>query len=271
MIEQKLLARARSLLFVPGHRPDRFAKAAASGADCVVLDIEDAVDPDLKSAARENIDQWLAGGGAGVVRINDPSTAWYDRDVEVLAEHPSAVMLSKTTSPEQVTALVDRLAPGSCVLPLLETAQGIENAREICAAPGVTRAVFGNADLGRELGVDPADLSALAYARSEVVLASAAGGLPPPIDGVTTALNDKVKLEIDAEHAAAYGFAGKLCLHPRQVPVVNDAFTPSTEDVRWAREVLAAASEGSVLALDGHVVGKPIVDRARRLLSRLED
>ncbi|WP_162605305.1 aldolase/citrate lyase family protein [Jiangella ureilytica] len=110
------LARARSLLFVPGNRPDRFAKAAGSGADDIVLDIEDAVAPPAKATARENIGRWLANGGAGVVRINDPSTQWYDDDVAMLAARPCAVMLAKVTAPGQVWELLGRLAPGSCVL-----------------------------------------------------------------------------------------------------------------------------------------------------------
>ncbi|MBB5791676.1 HpcH/HpaI aldolase/citrate lyase family protein [Jiangella mangrovi] len=262
------LARARSLLFVPGDRPDRFAKAAGSGADGIVLDIEDAVAPPSKATARENIGRWLANGGAGVVRINDPSTQWYDDDVAMLAARPCAVMLAKVTAPGQVWELLGRLAPGSCVLPLIETAAAALEARAICSVTGAVRAVFGNADLGRELGVDHADLAAMAAARSLVVLASAAAQLPPPIDGVTTALTDEKKVTIDSEHAAGLGFGGKLCLHPRQVPVVNAAFSPSAEDVRWAQDVLAAAGDGSVAALDGYVVGKPIVDRARRVLAQ---
>jgi len=147
------LARARSLLFVPGNRPDRFAKAAGSGADGIVLDIEDAVAPALKSDARDNIGRWLANGGTGVVRINDQSTPWYDDDVAMLAPWPCAVMLPKVTAPDQVQEVLGRLAPGSCVLPLIETAAAALEARVICSVPGVARAVFGNADLGRELGV----------------------------------------------------------------------------------------------------------------------
>jgi citrate lyase subunit beta / citryl-CoA lyase len=260
------LTRARSLLFVPGNRPDRFAKAADSGADDIVLDIEDAVAPALKDDARENIGRWLANGGTGVVRINDQDTPWYDDDVAMLAAQPCAVMLPKVTTPEQVRQVLDRLTPGSCVLPLIETAAAALEARAICSVPGAIRAVFGNADLGRELGVDHADLVALAAARSLVVLGSAAAQVPPPIDGVTTALTDEKKVTIDSEHAVGLGFGGKLCLHPRQVPIVNSAFSPSAEDVSWAQEIVAAAGDGSVAALDGFVVGKPIVDRARRIL-----
>jgi citrate lyase subunit beta/citryl-CoA lyase len=262
------LVQARSLLFVPGHRPDRFTKASRSGADGIVLDIEDAVAPECKPEARENIARWLAAAGSGVIRINGHGTPWHDDDVAMLREHRCAVMLPKATSPDEVVDLLDRLPPGSGVLPLLETSAGILNATRVCAAPGVVRAVFGNADLAREIGIDLADQAALAFARSQVVLASASCAVPPPMDGVTIALTDTDRLTSDAEHAANFGFTGKLCLHPRQVPVVNAAFSPTAEEVRWAREIVAASGNGSVTARDGQVVGKPIVDRARRMLAQ---
>lgn len=262
------LAQARSLLFVPGHRPDRFTKASRSGADGIVLDIEDAVAPESKAAARENIARWLASGGSGVVRMNGYGTPWYDDDLAMLREHRCAVMLPKATSAAEVADLLSHLPPGSGVLPLLETSTGILNATHVCAAPGVVRAVFGNADLAREIGIDLADQAALAFARAQVVLASASCAVPPPIDGVTVALTDIDLLRSDAEHAVNFGFAGKLCLHPRQVPVVNAAFSPSVEEVRWAQQIVAASGNGSVTALDGQVVGKPIVDRARRVLAQ---
>ncbi|WP_236789711.1 CoA ester lyase [Amycolatopsis sp. GM8] len=267
---QAPIVRARSLLFVPGHRPERFEKAAMSGADGIVLDIEDAVGPEVKPTARQNIRRWLLGGGTGIVRINSEDTPWYEDDVEALSDISCAVLLPKVIAPEQITRLQQGLTADSCVLPLIETASGVLRAQEICAVPGVVRAVFGNADLGRELGIDHADIYALTYARSVVVFASAASELPPPVDGVTTALADEKKLVIDAEHAASLGFTGKLCLHPRQVAVVNETFTPSAEDLEWARGVITAVNGSSVAAKDGHVVGKPIVERAQRLLSRAE-
>ncbi|NDL61105.1 aldolase/citrate lyase family protein [Phytoactinopolyspora mesophila] len=262
------IARARSLLFVPGDRPDRFEKAVASGADGVVLDIEDAVAPEKKAEARKHIRCWFAEGGVGIVRINAAGTPWHEDDVAALAGRPCSVMQPKITNSAQVADLMRRLPSGSTVLPLLETAEGILRAREICSEPGVTRAVFGNADLGRELGIDHADLSALSFARCQIVLASAASCIAPPIDGVMTALVEDKNLTIEAEHAASYGFTGKLCIHPRQVPIVNAVFTPSAAEIHWAQQVLAAAGDGSVGSFDNEVVGKPIVERARTLLSR---
>lgn len=264
------IARARSLLFVPGHRPDRFGKASESHADAIVLDLEDAVGPDVKDEARHNIRRWINAGGPGIIRINGPDTQWYHDDVAALQGGPRVVMLPKVTSAAQVRALLDGLAPGSWVMPLLETAAGILGARDVCAAQGVLRAVFGNADLARELGIDLADQSALAFARSWTVLASAACGLTPPVDGVTAALTNDNAISADTEHARAFGFTGKLCLHPRQVDTVNQLLSPSEEEIRQARDVLAAVGDGSVTMLNGQVVGKPIIERARLVLRRMQ-
>ncbi|MEU3270485.1 CoA ester lyase [Saccharomonospora sp. NPDC006951] len=265
------IARARSLLFVPGHRPERFSKAVRSGAGAVVLDVEDAVGESVKDQARENIRSWLDNGGEGIVRINDVRSAWYEEDVRMLRGVARTVMLAKTESPDDVLELMSELAPGSCVLPLLETAAGILSARDICSVPGVVRAVFGNADLGRQLAVAHSDLVALCFARSQVVLASAAAGIASPVDGVSPDFGDEESLIRDAEHAAAIGFSGKLCLHPNQVQTVESVFSPSTEEVEWARQVLAAAEgNGSVGVLDGQVIGKPVIERAKRMLAGVE-
>ncbi|GHF79407.1 citrate lyase subunit beta/citryl-CoA lyase [Amycolatopsis bartoniae] len=263
----ELVAHSRSLLFVPGHRPDRFAKAAGSGADVVVLDIEDAVGPESKPAAREHIDAWLAGGGRGVVRVNAAGTPWYDEDLAMLAEHPDVViMLPKVTAPHQIAEALSRLASDARVLPLVETAAGVLAVDSLLAVPGVLRAVFGNADLGTEIGVAPEERTAFAYPRSRMVMASAALRLPPPIDGVTIRLRSVEAITDDARHALSMGFSGKLCLHPSQVPVVNQIFSPSEYELEWAREVLDAAADGSIQQLRGQVVGKPMLERARRLL-----
>ncbi|WP_411152463.1 HpcH/HpaI aldolase/citrate lyase family protein [Streptomyces sp. A30] len=265
---------ARTLLFVPGHRPDRFGKAAAAGADAIVLDLEDAVAPGTKDEARAHVHAWLSGGATGIVRINAPGTPWYERDVKALADvaalgaRPLTVMLPKAEDPGQVTDVLARLPAGSAVVPLLETAAGVLGARGICAVPGVVRAGFGSVDLAAELGVDPDNRSALAYVRAHLVLASAAAGAAPPLDGVTTALDDDHALVSDAEHSAMLGFTGKLCVHPRQIPLVNAVFTPSDEERERAREILRAAGDGSVAVVNGHMIDRPVIERARRLLNR---
>jgi citrate lyase subunit beta/citryl-CoA lyase len=271
MITSDHVQGARSLLFVPGHRADRFSKAEQSPADIVVLDLEDAVGADRKNQARENIRAWLSAGHDAVVRINGIGTPWYEDDVQMLAGVDCVVMVPKVPNRSHVVDVASRLSARSQIMPLLETAAGILNSGEICSGPAVTRAVFGNADLARELGIDLADRIALTPARASVVLASAARGLPSPVDGVTTAVMDDSALADDAEHAVALGFGGKLCLHPRQIERVNLAFSPSTEDLQWAKEVVNAAEEhrGSVTRVRGQVVGTPIIEQARRLLAKV--
>lgn len=265
------IVQARSVIFVPGHRADRFDKAARSGADYVVIDLEDAVGPDLKDAARENVHRWLASGGSAVVRINGVGTPWYADDVAALADFPAAAMLPKISSPQEVPELLDRLKPGSCLVPLLETSVSVLRAVEVCSVPGVVRAIFGSADLGRELGLDYTDPAALHHARSHIVLASAAAGIAPPLDGATADLHDEEKLRAETRHAVQLGFGGRACLHPRQVPVVNAVFTPSAESVRWARRVVdATAGDPTVTSVDGQVVGVPVVEQAKRILARAQ-
>jgi citrate lyase subunit beta/citryl-CoA lyase len=187
----------------------------------------------------------------------------------MVREHRCAVMLPKAEDPQIIAELAARLHPDSSILPLLETATGVLDAGKICAAPGVVRGVFGSLDLAAQLRVDPADRQALLHARSAVVLAAASAGLPGPVDGVSTAIRDRDVVRVDAEHGAALGFTGKLCIHPDQVAPVHAVFTPSAEQLRWAGAVLAA-SRGAVTVLDGRMVDKPVVDRARRLLARTD-
>lgn len=270
MLDSELLARARTLLYAPGHRPDLFSKASESGADAVVLDLEDSVGPTLKAAARENVRRWLEADGTGVVRINGLDSPWHEEDLAMLAWRRCSVILPKAASAAHTAGLLDRLGPQSCVVPLLETAAGILAAREVCAVPGVVRAIFGSADLARELGIDHTDRAALVHARCQVVLASAACGVAPPIDGVTSSLRDEQRLIADIRHAAALGFTGKSCLHPRQIPVVHATLAPSADEVRWARKVLASVGDGSARELNGQVIGKPVVDRARNVLAQAD-
>ncbi|MFD4709363.1 HpcH/HpaI aldolase/citrate lyase family protein [Streptomyces sp. NPDC058430] len=254
------LAAARSLLFVPGHRPDRFEKAAAAGADAVIIDLEDAVAPDDKDAARRHAADWLARGRDAVVRINAPGTPWWDADLDLVTAFGCPVMLPKAEDPD----VIARIAEVCAVIPLVETAAGIERALDVCCVPGVVRAAFGSVDLATELGVRHDDTLALAYARSRLVMACAAAGVAPPLDGVTTALDDADVLAQDIRHARRLGFGGKLCIHPRQLPAVAEGFAPSDEELAWARKVLAAGD--AVSAVDGVMVDKPVQERARRLL-----
>ena len=258
--------RARTLLFVPGSRPDRFDRAVGSGADVVILDLEDAVAPDGKDAARSAAERWLAAGGRAAVRINGHGTPWFDRDLAGSAV-AAAVVLPKAESAEVVAGVVAALPPGLPVLPLVETPRGLLAISEICSVPGVARVAFGNVDFAAELGVDPGSHAALSTARSQIVYASAAAGCAPPVDGVTTAVHDGSALLADARHARELGFTGKLLIHPSQVETVAGVLAPTAEEVRWAREVLAAGD--GVRVVGGQMIDEPVVRRARRVIATM--
>ena len=258
-------AAARTALFVPGNRPDRFAKAAAAGADLVLIDLEDAVPAADKAQARTHTDAWLAAGHPAAVRVNAHGTPWFDDDLAMASRHGCPIMVPKCQDVDALTDLVSRSAGRCHVIALIETALGIEHATRLCATPGVVRAALGNADLATQLGVDPGDHLALAYSRSRLVAASAAAGIAPPLDGVTTRLDDPGTLASDIAHARRLGFAGKLCIHPSQLPATADGFASTEEELTWARSVLNASDGAS--RVGGEMVDRPVLERARRLLA----
>jgi citrate lyase subunit beta / citryl-CoA lyase len=257
-----------SLLFVPGSRPDRFAKAAAANPGLVILDLEDAVAAADKDAAREHAHTWLRDGNLAMVRINPAGTAWYDGDVAMARDVSCPVMLAKCEDAAQVADLAARIGPAVPIVALIETATGILNAREICSANGVARIAFGSIDLAAQLGVDPTDTTAMLAARSQLVLASAAAGIAGPVDSPTLDFTDEDSWRSDAAHARRLGFTGKLCIHPRQVPAMDEVFAPTEAELTWARAVLDAA-DNAVTTVAGAMVDAPVVERARRLLSRM--
>jgi len=257
----------RSYLFVPGDRPERFAKACASGAHAVIVDLEDAVAPERKVAARAALADWLNPERPVLVRINAADTAWFGEDC-ALAGRPgvAGIMLPKAERVDDLQAL--RAAGAAAVLPLIETAVGFDQARALARAAGVQRLVFGSIDFQLDLGIAGEDEELLAF-RSGLVLASRLAGVAAPVDGVSTAIDDPARLAADAACARRLGFGGKLCIHPRQVQVVNAAFSPSEADVRWATRVLeaAAAAGGAAIAVDGKMVDRPVLLRAQAVLA----
>lgn len=260
---------AATLLFVPGDRPERFAKAAAAGADLVVLDLEDAVAPDRKDAAREHVAEWVAAGHECAVRVNAAGTEWHKHDVAAVRADTCAVMLPKAEDPASLRALSDPLgSPLPVLIALIETAQGVLAAREVAAVPGVRRLAFGSFDLAAQLGVDPVDRDALVWARSTLVFAAAAAGLAGPVDGVTGDLHDNDLLTDDVRYARRLGFTGKLCVHPKQVGVAAAALRPTEDEVRWARSIVEAVSAAGVVAVRGQMIDEPVVDRAHRILKQ---
>ncbi|MCW2295412.1 HpcH/HpaI aldolase/citrate lyase family protein [Rhodococcus erythropolis] len=261
-------AAARTALFVPGNRPERFIKATSSGADCVIVDLEDAVAADDKDKARDHVDNWLARGGVGAIRINSLDTTWARADVEMVRGYDCVVVLPKAHTTDDIAWLHDQLGHRRAIAPLLETPAGILNAAALCAAPGVVRAAFGSVDLGTELGIEPNSHLGMQHARSTVVLSSAAAHIAPPLDGVTTDLQSDARLRADTEHAAALGFTGKLCIHPSQISTVRALLSPTARETDWAQRVVdgAAADRTGALTIDGQMIDRPVVERARRIL-----
>jgi citrate lyase subunit beta / citryl-CoA lyase len=261
----------RSYLFVPADRPERYAKALASGADAVIVDLEDAVAASAKDSARASLAAWLAGGGASVVvRINDVAHPGLADDLRLIAHaNVAAIMVPKVESARDL-ARVRAAAPAAVLLPLIETAAGIDRVREIAAAPGVQRLTFGSIDLRLDLGIE-GDGDELLLFRSQLVLASRLAALAAPVDGVTTTIDDGAAIEADARRARRLGFGAKLCIHPRQIAAVHAAFAPSADEVAWAERVVAAAAaaHGAAFALDGTMVDRPVLRRAEALLARL--
>ncbi len=264
----------RTYLFVPGDRPERFQKALASGADAVVLDLEDAVLHEAKDDAREAIGRFISGATAEmkarlVVRINDEASIWFAADLQMLRDrHADCVMLPKSERIATVAG-VRTVCPTINVLALIETATGVLRAEAIAAAPGVQRLVFGTIDFALDLGLsgDPVGFD---YAASHLALASRAAGLPPPVAGVTPDINDELPLLAELQRARAHGFSAKLCIHPKQIAPIHRALQPTDEEVTWAHKVIAAAeSTPGALQLDGRMVDKPVLQRAHALLAKL--
>jgi citrate lyase subunit beta/citryl-CoA lyase len=221
----------RSYLFVPGNRPERFDKALASGADAVIVDLEDAVPPDQKDAARRSVGAWLAAARPVVLRINAADTAWFAADLALCRSAPpdalAAVMVAKAERAEALAALHLPVP----LLPLIESAAGID----------------------------------------QLVLASRLAGVAAPIDSPSVAINDAGEVERDALAARRLGFGAKLCIHPRQLEAVNRSFSPTEAEIAWARRVLAVAeaSGGAAVALDGRMIDKPVILRAQAILAEV--
>lgn len=263
-------------LFVPGDRPERFDKARDSGADAVVLDLEDAVMPAAKAQARANIRRWVAEqrdpAARIVVRINDANADEFAADLALLHEGGiDRVMLPKAESADQVAAVVAALGPGGHVLPIIESARGISSVAAVAGAAGVERLVFGTLDYAVDLDLS-GDERGLVAPSALMAIASRCAGIGSPVAGVTPAIDDEAQLIADLAFARSFGFGAKLCIHPRQVAAVRAAMRPSDAELAWARRVIAAADapEGAqgALRIDGRMVDRPVVLKARALLER---
>lgn len=269
----------RSILFVPGSRADRFDKAIAASADAVVFDLEDGVEASRKADARRAVANWLAtaaaSGSARFVRVNSVRSAWIDEDLAWLpsvAAHIDAVVLPKAESPRDVERIA-ATAPGRRVIPLLETSRGIVGAALIAGASAeIPALLFGAEDLTAELGI-PRTLAGdeILLARSQVVLAAATIGADA-VDAVFVDFRAHDRLRQDAVRARALGFRGKMAIHPDQVEIINDVFSPTADEAAEAKRLLeadaAARARGEgAYRVDDRMVDAPVIARARRVLA----
>ncbi|MES2187265.1 MAG: CoA ester lyase [Pseudomonadota bacterium] len=273
------LAHARSFLFVPADRPERYAKALASGADAVIIDLEDAVAPGSRDAARDILRSAWAGLPAAdrarvLVRINGEGTPCHGGDVALVRDLAmqglGGTMLPKAEGP-QVLAALAAACPGTALLPQIESGAGLDALDPIARAPGVLRLCLGHLDLQNDLGIRCGpDEAELAPARWDMVRASRRAGLAPPVDSVTVDTHTPEAMAHDSARALRMGFGGKLCIHPAQVAAVHTAFTPDAAQQDWARQVLAAAAAagGAACTVDGRMVDTPVITVAQRTLAR---
>ncbi|MGY4724077.1 HpcH/HpaI aldolase/citrate lyase family protein [Burkholderia pyrrocinia] len=260
---------AQSYLFVPGNRPERFASALASGADAVIVDLEDAVEPAAKVDARETVRTWMSRDRPVLVRINGRGTPWFDEDAKLVAlDGIAGVVIPKAESLDDIVEVVSAAKRKVPVFPLIETARGMWSAMDIAKAPYVKRLMFGTLDFIAEMRTDD-DREALNPYRAQLALISRVAGIEPPVDGVTPDIHDTDRLVADTRNGKRHGFGAKLCIHPRQIAAVHECYSPSARDVEWAMRVVDAVSraDGAATTVDGKMVDRPVLLRAQQIIA----
>jgi citrate lyase subunit beta/citryl-CoA lyase len=255
----------RSYLFVPGNRPERFAKAYSSGADAVIIDLEDAVPPGERAAARANAAAWVSPEHPVLIRVNGAASEWFGDDI-AMCRMPgvAGIVLPKAERTEDIERI------GKPVLPIIETARGFWNASALAHTPNVERLMFGSIDFQVDLGIN-GEGEELLYFRSQLVLVSRLADLPAPVDGITAVFDSADPVRADTQRARRLGFGGKMCIHPKQIATVNECFGPTPEEAAWARRVIEAAATagGAAISLDGEMIDRPVVARALEILKQL--
>lgn len=262
------MAALRSYLFVPGNRPERFIKACESGADVVIIDLEDSVAFDDKAKARDTVMAWLSETNPVYVRVNGPDTEWFEDDVKVL-QRPGVigVVLPKTEERNQVVRLAGFLSDTIHIAPIVESARGIWNLLDIASAPQVERLIFGSFDLQLDANI-LGDHEELLYARSRMVLASRVAGILPPLDTITIDLDNEALLIADVQRARRLGFGGKMCIHPKQIKAINEGFRSTDQEIAWAQMIMEAVKIAgeSATRFQGRMIDRPVIEKAKRIL-----
>jgi citrate lyase subunit beta/citryl-CoA lyase len=256
-------------LFVPASRPDRFMKAAMSGADAVLVDLEDAVAPALKDEGRANLPNALALSVPTIIRINAEGTDWHDADlVAVAALGFRLVCVPKVGSTELLDRLASRLGSGTSLIVQIETARGVANAASIAAHASVRQLAFGPADFFHDMGM-PVSRDMSGHVMRTIAVASRSAGIAQPLDGPCFTVADPAALVAECADAISWGAGGKLCIHPSQAPKVLESFMPGADEVAWARRVVQADRDGSARVVDGRMIDAPVAARARAVLARV--
>lgn len=269
--EHQIIAAARSFLFVPGDRPERVVKAAATSTDVIVLDLEDAVSAPRKEFARLALRELDITGFSErlIVRVNAADTSYFEADLEACSiASVAGIMLSKAEAAHQVEQA--GLNGGRPVIALIESARGLDALAKICSTKSCARLAFGSIDFCLDLGIAE-DGIGLAMARSQLVLQSALMGLPSPVEGVTANFRDETALANDLNRAKAFGFSAKLAIHPQQVDPINLFFRPTTAEIEWANRIVSVIKTSGdatgAVAFQGEMIDRPVILRASRILA----
>lgn len=273
--------RIRSLLFAPAVRPDLLRKMPATGADAMVIDLEDATPSDAKATAREELRSAVADLSGTIpicARINDPSTPWHHDDLDSLPEGLDAIVVPKVETVQGLDALERALEARGLDVPVvggIETALGVADARALLSHPVIAAGYFGAEDFIADMGgVRTHSNHEVASARSQVALAGRVARISM-IDMITADFTDDARCRRECEEAREIGYAGKLCIHPAQVAIANEAFTPSIEEVERARRLLAAYEDAKAkgiasVAFEGQMVDEPVAAQARTVIALAE-
>jgi citrate lyase subunit beta / citryl-CoA lyase len=273
--DAKVLADARTFLFVPGNRPERFPKAMGAGADAVIIDLEDAVPSGQHGAALEHVVSALSSDELrALVRVHPTSDPLHAIELDALLGSPlpglRGLVVAKAVDADALSETADRLGSGRALIPLIESAAGIFHAAGIAAVRGTTRLAFGAVDYALDIGAAP-DTAALDFARSTIVVASRVASIAAPIDSPPLSITDLTAVRSGAAHARGLGFGAGLAIHPAQLASLRTGFASTDEEVAWARAVLAAEEDAGASQTNGQLVDRPVFGRARAILRNRDE
>jgi citrate lyase subunit beta / citryl-CoA lyase len=273
--DAELLAEVKTLLFVPGNRPERFPKAMDSGADAVIIDLEDAVAPREHSAALANVVSALSGNELRtLVRVHPTSDPLHSIELDALLGSAlpglRGLVVAKAVDPVALGAAAERLGRDRAMIPLVESAAGVFHAAEIAGVKGTTRLAFGAIDYTLDIGARP-DVAVLDFARSTLVVASRVALIAPPIDSPPLSITDLAAVGAGALHARSLGFAGGLAIHPAQLSALRAGFASTAGEVAWAHAILAAEGDAGASQTNGQLVDRPVFAQARAILRNLNE